>query len=63
MKAAGAPFGGKPAYSIVASLEVDTADQSRAAAAAASGAVFGDVPNFNNRSPVVMIGELMGAAP
>ena len=63
LKAVGTPFGGKPAYSIIANLEFDTADQFRAAVAAESGPVFGDVPNFSNKSPVVVIGDLVGAAP
>ena len=62
LKAVGTPFGGKPAYSIIANLEFDTADQFRAAVAAESGPVFGDVPNFSNKSPVVVIGDLVGAA-
>ena len=63
LKAVGTPFGGKPAYSIIANLEFDTADQFMAAVAAESGPVFGDVPNFSNKSPVVVIGDLVGAAP
>ena len=63
LKAVGTPFGGKPAYSIIANLEFDTADQFGAAVAAESGPVFGDVPNFSNKSPVVVIGDLVGAAP
>ena len=63
LKAVGTPFGDKPAYSIIANLEFDTADQFKAAVAAEAGPVFGDVPNFSNKSPVVVIADLVGAAP
>ncbi|MGI4779224.1 MAG: EthD family reductase [Janthinobacterium lividum] len=63
LKAVGAPFGGKPAYSVIANLEFDSASQFLDAVAAESGPVFGDVPNFSNKSPVVVIGDLVGAAP
>ena len=63
LKAVGTPSGAKPAYSIIANLEFDTADQFRAAVAAEGGPVFGDVPNFSNKDPVVVIGDLVGAAP
>ena len=63
LEAVGTPFGGRPAYSIIANLEFDAADQFRAAVAAESGPVFGDVPNFSNKSSVVVIGDLVGAAP
>ena len=62
LKAVGTPFGGKPAYSIIANLEFETADQFRAAVAAEGGTVFGDVPNFSNKDPVVVIGDLAGAS-
>ena len=62
LEAVGTPFGGRPAYSIIANLEFDAADQFRAAVAAESGPVFGEVPNFSNKSSVVVIGDLVGAA-
>ena len=62
LKAVGTPSGGKPAYSVIANLEFDTADQFLAAVAAEGGPVFGDVPNFSNKDPVVVIGDLVGAA-
>ena len=62
LKAVGTPFGGKPLYSIIANLEFDTADQFKAAVAAEGGPVFGDVPNFSNKDPVVVIGDLVGSA-
>lgn len=62
LKAVGTPFGGKPLYSIIANLEFDTADQFRAAVAAEGSLVFGDVPNFSNKDPVVVIGDLVGSA-
>lgn len=60
-KAVGTPFGGKPAYSVICNLEFDTADQFRAAVAGEGGPVFGDVPNFSNKDPVVVIGDLVEA--
>ena len=62
LKAVGTPSGDKPAYSVIANLEFDTADQFLAAVAAEGGPVFGDVPNFSNKDPVVVIGDLVGAA-
>ena len=62
LKAVGTPFGGKPLYSVIANLEFDAADQFRAAVAAEGGTVFGDVPNFSNKDPVVVIGDLVGSA-
>ena len=50
LKAVGTPFGGEPAYSTIANLELDTADQFRAAVAAESSSVFGGVPNFSKES-------------
>ena len=54
------PQGGKPPFSIIATLEFDNADQFRAAIAAEGAAVLGDVPNFSNKEPVIMIGEVVG---
>ena len=62
LKAVGTPFGGKPLYSIIANLEFDTAGQFRAAVAAEGEVVFGDVPNFSNKDPVVVIGDVVGSA-
>ena len=62
LKAVGTPFGGEPAYSVIANLEFDTADQFRAAVAAEGGTVFGDVPNFSNKDPVVVIADRVGPA-
>lgn len=62
LKAVGTPFGGKPAYSVIANLDFDHADQFKAAVEAEGGPVFGDVPNFSNKAPVVVIGDLVGAA-
>ena len=62
LKAVGTKFGCRPAYSITANLAFDTANRFRAAVAAASGPDFGDVPNFSNKSSVVVIGDLVGAA-
>lgn len=62
LKAVGTPSGSKPLYSIIANLEFDTADQFRSAVAAEGGTVFGDVPNFSNKGPIVVIGDLVGSA-
>ncbi len=62
LKAVGTPTGAKPLFSIIANLEFDDAQQFKAAVAAEGGAVFGDVPNFSNKEPVVVIGDLVGSA-
>jgi uncharacterized protein (TIGR02118 family) len=62
LKAVGAPGGAKPLYSIIATLEFDSPDQFEAAVAAEGGPVFGDVPNFSNKTPIVVIGDLVGSA-
>ena len=61
LKAVGTVTGDKPRYSIIANLEFDTAEQFKAAVAAEGGPVFGDVPNFSDKEPVVVIGDLVGA--
>ena len=49
--------------SIVANLEFDSTDQFRAAVAAKAGPVFGDFPDFSNKNPVFVIGDLVRSAP
>lgn len=61
LKAVGAPFG-EPAYSVICTLEFDTGDQFRAAVAAEGEVVFGDVPNFTDTSPTVVIGDHVASA-
>lgn len=61
VKAAAGPTGDKPPYSIIATLEFDTVDQFKAAVAAEGGPIFGDVPNFSNKSPVVVVGDVVGS--
>jgi uncharacterized protein (TIGR02118 family) len=61
LKAVGTPTGETPRYSIIANLEFDAAEQFKAAVAAEGSVVFGDVPNFSNKDPVVVIGDLVGA--
>ena len=56
----GTPQGGKPLYNVMATMEFDTADQFRAALAAEGSVVLGDVPNFSNKEPVIMIGDIVG---
>ena len=63
VKAVDGPAGDKPLYNIIATLEFDTPQQFRDAVAAEAEAVFGDVPNFSNRSPVVVIGDVVGTRP
>jgi uncharacterized protein (TIGR02118 family) len=62
IKAVGTPFGDEARFSIIANLEFDSADQFKAAVAAEGGPVFGDVPNFSNKNPIVVIGDLVGSA-
>jgi uncharacterized protein (TIGR02118 family) len=57
LKGVGAPSGGPAKFGIVANLEFDTAQQFKDAVAAEGGPVFGDVPNFTNITPVVVISE------
>lgn len=59
----GTPTGEKPLYSIIATLEFETAQQFKDAVAAEGGPVFGDVPNFSNQSPVVVISNVVGTSP
>ena len=53
--------GGAAKFSIIANLEFDTVEQFHEAAAAEGAAIFGDVPNFTNIAPVVVISDLVGA--
>ena len=62
LQAVGTPTGEKPRFSIIATLEFATAQQFHDAVAAEGGPVFGDVPNFSNKSPVVVIGDVVGAS-
>ena len=62
LKGVGTPTGEKPLYSIIATLEFDTAQQIKDAVAAEGGPVFGDVPNFSNKAPLVVIGDVVGSS-
>ena len=62
LKAVGTPTGVKPLYSIIANLEFDNPQQFKDAVAAEGADVFGDVPNFSNKDPIVVIGDLVGSA-
>ncbi len=53
------PTGAAP-FSVMATLEFGSADGFMAAVTAEGAAVFGDVPNFSNKQPQVMIGEVTG---
>ncbi|MDX7953537.1 EthD family reductase [Lichenihabitans sp. Uapishka_5] len=61
-RSAGTLDGSDPKFSIAAILDFETPDQFKQAVAAEGAAVFGDVPNFSNTDPVVMISEVVGAA-
>ena len=52
-----APTGGPAKFGIIANLEFDTVQQFKDAVAAEGGPVFGDVPNFTDITPVVVISE------
>ena len=58
----GTPTGARSPYSIAATLEFPTPEAFKAALAAEAKAVLGDVPNFSNKEPVIMIGEIVGHA-
>ena len=62
IKGVDTPTGEKPRYSIIALLEFDTGQQFKDGVAAAGKEVFGDVPNFSNKSPVVVIGDVVGSS-
>jgi hypothetical protein len=51
--------GAKPQYSVQATLVFDKPDSVGAAVQGAGEAVFGDVPNFSNKSPSFLMGEVM----
>ncbi len=63
VKSVGTPTGEKPLYSIIATLDFDTPQQFKDAVAAEGGPVFGDVPNFSNQHPVVVIADVVGSSP
>jgi uncharacterized protein (TIGR02118 family) len=63
LKGVGTPTGEKPRYSIIATLEFDTGQQFKDAVAAEGETVFGDVPNFSNKHPIVVIGDVVGSSP
>ena len=60
LKGVGTPFGGEAKFGIIANLEFGTAQEFHDAVAAEGGPVFGDVPNFTNIAPVVVISDLVG---
>ena len=62
LKAVGTPTGAKPMFSIMANLEFDNPQQFKDAVAAEGSDVFGDVPNFSNKDPIVVIGVRVGSA-
>ncbi len=51
---------GPPLYSILATLEFGSPEQFTAAIAAEGAVVMGDVPNFSNKDPLILIGDVVG---
>ncbi|KAF2091880.1 hypothetical protein K490DRAFT_30888 [Saccharata proteae CBS 121410] len=51
---------GRSPYSMQATLEFENQEQFKNALQHAAGPVLGDVPNFSNKSPVLMVGEVVG---
>ncbi len=62
LKGVGTPTGDKPMFSVIALLEFGTGEEFKAAVAAEGGPVFGDIPNFSNMSPTLVICAVIGAA-
>ena len=56
----GTPTGGAAPFSVVATLEFGSPDGFRSALTAEGGVVLGDVPNFTNTQPTIMIGDVVG---
>jgi len=54
--------GAKPQYSVQATLVFDKPESVGAAVQAAGEPVFGDVPNFSNKGPVFLVGEVVGTS-
>ena len=59
-RSVGTPQGGKSPYSVIATLEFGTAAGFEAAIKAEGSTVLGDVPNFSNKDPVIVIGDVVG---
>ncbi|EXJ59483.1 uncharacterized protein A1O5_12108 [Cladophialophora psammophila CBS 110553] len=56
------PDGSKP-YSVAALLTWESADGlSKALKGDEAQTVFGDVPNFSNRSPIFLMGDIVGSS-
>ena len=51
-----------PAYSVEATLYFDTVDQFQEALKATAGKVLGDIPNFSNKDPIMLIGDVVGSS-
>lgn len=57
------PDGGKPKFSVQCVLSWDTIDQVKAAVASDEAkTVFGDVPNFSNKGPIFVMGDVVGTS-
>ena len=56
----GTPDGGRPTFSVMATLEFGSVDGFKAALAAEGQRVMGDVPHFTDLHPIIMIGEVLG---
>ncbi|KAF2422160.1 hypothetical protein EJ08DRAFT_653198 [Tothia fuscella] len=53
------PDGSKPQYSVQATLHFDKAESVGKASKEAGEPVFGDVPNFSNKSPIFLVADVV----
>lgn len=56
------PSGDKPPYGVQCALEFTTREEFEGALKACAPEVLGDVPNFSDRDPILMIGEQVGTS-
>ncbi|EKG10279.1 Ethyl tert-butyl ether degradation EthD [Macrophomina phaseolina MS6] len=49
-------------FSIQCTLQYDTKDQFDASLKAAAAPILGDVPNFSNKDPTFLVGDIVGTA-
>ena len=60
LRATGTPDGSPPPFSVTALLTFASLEAFQQAAAAHGPAIFGDIPNFTDVQPVVMVNETLG---
>lgn len=58
----GTATGAESPYSIQCTLEFGTVEEFKKALEAEAGPVLGDVPNFSNKDPILIIGEIVGGS-